>query len=219
VDQVRELFFERFPDAQSIVDADEKEISEIIKPLGFYNKRAKTWKKFCEQWLVQTRIHGEDRLPLKTLEEMAGIGKYALDSWKVFQLYQYDTKVEDHVLNWYVEWAKKEQENIYRQMNEYRPMTVFYLHFQDERFVLNNWNKAGDYACCVMARTQNEAIDKTTRIAMNQQNAMHIKVIGIGHGKVEWVDEENPMRSDPEYYSRIASRALEMAKKNSLHQN
>jgi hypothetical protein len=101
--------------------------------------------------------------------------------------------------------------------NSWKPMTVYFLHFIDDRFFLNNWNKARDYACCVMARTQKEAIEKTMKIAMKDPNAKHVKILGIGHGKEEWVDEEKPLRSDPAYYERISARALAAAKENKIN--
>lgn len=104
VDQIRHEFFSRYPNAQALLDAEENEVRELIRPLGFYNRRVKTWKDFCQQWIEA----GTDFPTVDQLAEMKGIGKYALDSWKVFQLYEYNTDVQDHVLNWYVDWAREE---------------------------------------------------------------------------------------------------------------
>lgn len=201
VDQVRHEFFDKFPTAQDLVLAKDIEISTIIKPLGFYNKRAKQWKKFSEQWIEITTNYGTDKPPVFEIENMYGVGKYAIDSWKVFQLYQYGIPVEDHVLNWYVEWAKKEVETQIRESKECEPMTVYYLHYQDDRFIINNWNTCRDYACCVMARTQNEAIEKVTEIASKQHGFKHIKILGFGHAKKEWVNEYEPLKTDEDFYA------------------
>ena len=210
VDQVRVQFFDRFPNADSLIRAEESEIASVIKPLGLYNRRAKAWKEFSLQWMIAVEKYGDPvSVPITDLEKMRGVGRYALDSWKVFQLFRYDTPVDDHVLNWYVNWAKSEVENIYRSRSEYKPMTVYYVHFQDERGVVNNWNKCKDYACCVMARTQDEAIEKTRNIALKDPRAKHIKILGIGYAKEEWVNEEKPMESDPEYYAKKVSSVLE----------
>ena len=110
-------------------------------------------------------------------------------------------------------FAEKQEES---SNDTWKPMTVYFLHFQDDRFFINNWKKARDYACCVMARTQSEAIEKTIAIAMKDPNYKHIKIMGIGHGKIEWVDEEKPLRSDPAYYERISAAALKAAKENRI---
>ena len=200
VDQLRHAFFDRFPNAESLTLAEESEIADMIRPLGFYNKRAKAWKEFSNQWIAAVDKYSGTNIPVFELEKMRGVGKYALDSWKVFQLYNYEVKPEDHVLNWYVEWALKEVERIKREGAEFKPMSVYYLHFEDERGFINNWNRCKDYVCCVMARTQKEAIEITESIALQQNGAMHIRVLGIGHGKQEWTEMVQPLRSDNEKY-------------------
>jgi hypothetical protein len=77
-----------------------------------------------------------------------------------------------------------------------QPYSVYYLHFEDDRGALPNWNRCKDYACCVMADSQQHAIDQTTAIALNQKNAKYIKILGIGHCKEEWTDCEQPMTTD-----------------------
>jgi hypothetical protein len=52
-----------------------------------------------------------------------------------------------------------------------------------------------------MARTQDEAIEKTKRIALKRDGAVHIKIAGIGFGRPEWVDEEKWLETDESYYS------------------
>jgi endonuclease III len=219
VDQIRHEFFDRFPNAESIVLAEDKEISKLIKSLGFYNKRTKAWKEFCHQWINETRYHGGVYLPLSTLEKMKGVGKYALDSWKIFQLYQYDTKAEDHVLNWYLDWAQAEMERQKRESSEFKPMLVYYLHYKDERLSENNWNVCGDYACCVMARTQLEAIEKVKAIASNQRGHKYIKIMGFGHAKAEWVDEESPLVTDESEYTAQVTALFNRIQSKSISAN
>lgn len=202
VDQVRHSFFDRFPNPESLAVANESEIAQMIRPLGFYNRRAKSWKEFCLQWIDAVRKFGSTKIPVEELEKMKGVGRYALDSWKVFQLYEYDIEVDDHVLNWYVDWARVEKERLVRESKEYKPMSVYYIHFKDDRYFINNWNNCKDYACCVMARTQNEAIELTKSIALHQDYAVHIKIVGIGHGKEEWTKLKQPLDTDEEDYRR-----------------
>jgi len=210
VDQVRSEFFEKYPTAKSLVEAEESDIASMIKPLGFYNRRAKAWKEFSAQWIRAVDHYGSAlNIPLIDLEKMKGVGRYALDSWKVFQLFQYDTPVDDHVLNWYVDWAKKEVENFHRENSQWKPMSVYYLHYEDERGFVNNWNKCRDYVCCVMARTQNEAIEKTKKIALSQDMAKNIKVLGIGFCEFEWTKLPQPIKSDPEFYRKKAQSVID----------
>ena len=200
VDKIRHEFFSRYPNAQAFLDSVDSEVIELIKPLGFYNRRVKAWKEFCRQWIAA----GTDTPSLAQLIEMKGVGKYALDSWKVFQLYEYDTDVQDHVLNWYVEWAKAEVERIKREASEPKPFIVYYLHYKDDRHMDPNWMLCQDYAACVMARTENEAREKVQEIAMRQSGAVNIKVVGSALGKPEWVNEESPIFTDEvEYRNRM----------------
>lgn len=201
VDQVRHEFFQRFPTPESLVAAQDSQISAIIKPLGFYNKRAKAWKKFSEQWIRAVEDnYGFTSLPLHEIEKMYGVGKYALDSWKVFQLGMYDINVEDHVLVWYVEWAREEVKRIKRESSPMRSYVVYYTHVLDERTGEPNLKYRKDYVCCVNARTQEEAIEKTKSIALSQPHARYIKIMGFGHSKDEWVDEKKPLDTDESYY-------------------
>ena len=196
VDQIRQKFFDRFPNPESLIAASEAEIAQEIKILGFYNRRAKAWKEFSLQWISLVEKYGGTDIPIFELQKMRGVGRYALDSWKVFQLYDYDIEVDDHVLNWYVDWARAEKERLIRESLPWKPMTVYYLHFMDDREVEPNWSKCQDFVCCVMARTQSEAIEMTKSIALDNQNARHIKVVGFGHCKPEWTDCVQPMTTD-----------------------
>lgn len=211
VDQVRHDFFDRFPTAESLIAAEESEIASMIKTLGFYNRRAKAWKEFSQQWLDAVEEYGTS-VPLSVLEKMRGIGKYALDSWKVFQLFQYDIEVEDHVLNWYVDWAREEVERLERESSPWKPTVVYYLHYKDDRYFINNWNRRGDYVCCVMARTIGEAIEKTEKIALNQQGAQHIKIMGISNGREGWINEDSPLVTDEANYTRQINAMFERIK-------
>lgn len=98
VDKVRYDFFERFPDPESLRTANDCDIVEIIRPLGFYNRRAKTWKKFSDAWL---EWDGQE------VKDLPGVGKYASDSWKIFQEGVYDITVEDKELKKYLHWIKE----------------------------------------------------------------------------------------------------------------
>jgi hypothetical protein len=211
VDQVRHEFFQRYPNAEALLEAEESEIASVIKTLGFYNRRAKAWKRFSKQWIEAVEEYGTS-VPISVLQDMKGVGRYALDSWKVFQLFQYDIEVDDHVLNWYVDWARQEVERLKRESSPWKPMVVYYLHYKDDRYFINNWNKLGDYVCCVMARTMGEAIEKTRKIALNQKGAMNIKIMGISKGKEEWVNEESPSVTNEDIYTKHITALFERIK-------
>lgn len=103
VDKVRHEFFNRFPGPKELKDAEDHDIIKIIRPLGFYNRRAKVWKKFSERWL---EWDGKEVL------DLPGVGKYASDSWKIFQEGVYDITVEDKELKRYLQWINESGYNV-----------------------------------------------------------------------------------------------------------
>lgn len=104
--QVRSViwkFFERYPDALCAKEANVEELATILKPLGLYNRRAKTIVKFSREFNKGL-----------ALEDCFGIGKYALDSYKIFCDRSLDVQPTDFKLKMYLEWAYKhlEKENV-----------------------------------------------------------------------------------------------------------
>lgn len=98
VDKVRNDFFDAFPDAERLANAREEDIINIIKPLGFYNRRAALWKKFSSAWLSWNK---------ENVMDLPGVGKYASDSWKIFQEFNYNVQVEDKELKRYLQWINE----------------------------------------------------------------------------------------------------------------
>jgi len=96
VDGIRHELFSKYPTEYEMIEADEDELSELLKPLGLYRKRAKTLIKFSWMW-----ING-----FSDVEELHGVGKYAKDSWEIFQMNNKDVKPTDKVLLEYMweEW-------------------------------------------------------------------------------------------------------------------
>lgn len=92
VDIVREELFKRYPTEYDMIEANEKELSELLKPLGLYNKRAKTLIKFSWGW-----ING-----FNDIKELYGVGQYARDSWDIFQNNNMNIKPDDKVLQEYL---------------------------------------------------------------------------------------------------------------------
>ena len=75
VDVIRDELFNRYPTPKDMMNADESELAELLKPLGLYNRRAKSLKKMSEGY-----VKG-----FKSVDELYGIGQYAKDSWEIFQ--------------------------------------------------------------------------------------------------------------------------------------
>ena len=92
VDTIREELFEKYPTPEDMVDADEFELAELLKPLGLYNRRAKSLKKMSQGY-----IKG-----FKSVDELYGIGQYAKDSWEIFQNNNTDVEPTDKVLQEYL---------------------------------------------------------------------------------------------------------------------
>jgi len=97
VDQVREEFFKRYPDALEAEMADPEEMAELIAPLGFKNRRTSTIIRFSHDWV---------NLDWEEPSELYGIGKYGQDSWEIFQKGNLNVEPTDGVLNTYLDWAK-----------------------------------------------------------------------------------------------------------------
>jgi len=102
VDQVRDEFFERYPTPEDVTTADPEEMSELISPLGFKNKRTSTIRRFSSDWIS---------LDWKEPKELYGIGKYAQDSWEIFMKGNLAVEPTDGVLGKYLAWARTQPEN------------------------------------------------------------------------------------------------------------
>uniref|UniRef100_A0A8D0JLT6 Methyl-CpG-binding domain protein 4 n=1 Tax=Sus scrofa TaxID=9823 RepID=A0A8D0JLT6_PIG len=68
-------FLEKYPSAEVARTADWRDVSELLKPLGLYDHRAKTIIKFSDEYLTK-----QWRYPI----ELHGIGKYGNDSYRIF---------------------------------------------------------------------------------------------------------------------------------------
>ena len=99
VDGIRHELFTKYPTEYEMMEADEDELSEILKPLGLYRRRAKTLIKFSWMW-----ANG-----FNDVSELYGIGEYARDSWEIFQMDNFDTKPKDKVLLEYLHQEKCEK--------------------------------------------------------------------------------------------------------------
>jgi methyl-CpG-binding domain protein 4 len=97
VDKIREDFFSKWQTPEELSKADPNEVIEMIRPLGFYNRRTQTLIRFSREWIEKK---------WKSPIELHGIGQYALDSWKLFIENVLVENPSDHVLKDYVLWQK-----------------------------------------------------------------------------------------------------------------
>ena len=98
VDPMIDEFFVRYPDPKSIMGANEESLRQLLRPLGMYNRRVNTLKKFSEGFSA-----GE----WTTAADLYGCGKYADDAWRIFCKGDWqDVVPNDHALNEYHGWLK-----------------------------------------------------------------------------------------------------------------
>lgn len=97
-------FFERYPSAEVTREADWKPMSELMKPLGLYELRAKILIRFSDEYLTK-----QWRYPI----ELHGIGKYGNDSYRIFCVGEWrQVTPEDHMLNKYHAWLWENHETL-----------------------------------------------------------------------------------------------------------
>jgi len=88
VDTIRDELFSKYPTPKDMMNANQSELAELLKPLGLYNRRAKSLKKMSEGY-----VKG-----FKSVDELYGIGQYAKDSWEIFQNNNRNVNPTDKVL-------------------------------------------------------------------------------------------------------------------------
>ncbi|XP_073757784.1 methyl-CpG-binding domain protein 4 isoform X1 [Callorhinus ursinus] len=97
-------FLEKYPSAEVARTADWRDVSELLKPLGLYDLRAKTIIKFSDEYLTK-----QWKYPI----ELHGIGKYGNDSYRIFCVNEWkQVHPEDHKLNKYHDWLWENHEKL-----------------------------------------------------------------------------------------------------------
>ena len=97
VDTIRDELFSKYPTPKDMMNANQSELAELLKPLGLYNRRAKSLKKMSEGY-----VRG-----FKSVDELYGIGQYAKDSWEIFQNDNLNVNPTDKVLLKYLKIIKE----------------------------------------------------------------------------------------------------------------
>ncbi|XP_009954394.1 PREDICTED: methyl-CpG-binding domain protein 4 [Leptosomus discolor] len=97
-------FLKKYPSPEIARAADWKEMSELLKPLGLYELRAKTITKFSDEYLSKRW-----KYPI----ELHGIGKYGNDSYRIFCVNEWkEVQPQDHKLNVYHAWLWENRERL-----------------------------------------------------------------------------------------------------------
>nr|XP_056708693.1 methyl-CpG-binding domain protein 4 [Euleptes europaea] len=97
-------FLKKYPSPRVARVANCKEMSELLKPLGLYELRAKTIIKFSDEYLTK-----QWKYPI----ELHGIGKYGNDSYRMFCVNEWkEVHPQDHKLNVYHAWLWENHEKL-----------------------------------------------------------------------------------------------------------
>ncbi|XP_053932650.1 methyl-CpG-binding domain protein 4 isoform X2 [Cuculus canorus] len=97
-------FLKKYPSPEITRTADWKEMSELLKPLGLYELRAKTIVRFSDEYLSKRW-----KYPI----ELHGIGKYGNDSYRIFCVNEWkEVQPQDHKLNVYHTWLWENREKL-----------------------------------------------------------------------------------------------------------
>ena len=97
VDTVRVKLFKKYPTPKDMMNASHRELADMLKPLGLYNRRATSLRLMSAGY-----ISG-----FKSVDELYGIGQYAKDSWEIFQNNNMNIKTNDKVLQEYLRVESK----------------------------------------------------------------------------------------------------------------
>ena len=79
VKTVLPLFLSKWPTPEAYLASDPEEVKEVIRPLGFYNRRERTIRRMSEDYLTWDKIDAS---------VLYGIGQYGSESYRIFFLGQ-----------------------------------------------------------------------------------------------------------------------------------
>lgn len=87
---VLKKLFESYPTIELLSDSVYDDLVKILRPLGFQNRRAITLIKFSKAWITT--------LENDYLDDLPGVGKYAVDSYRLFVHNDWSIQPEDKEL-------------------------------------------------------------------------------------------------------------------------
>lgn len=100
VEKVWDSFVKLCPGPRELLLTPRESVAEIIKPLGFKDRRTKLLYAMTEVYLAANWEHAHD---------LPGIGEYGARSWEIFvKGVSGDTEPKDHALTVYWKWVKSQ---------------------------------------------------------------------------------------------------------------
>lgn len=96
---VLKKLFALYPTVEDIANSNQDDLVQILMPLGFQNRRAATLIKFSKGWILASE---EDYL-----EDLPGVGKYAVDSYRLFVHNDWSVEPDDKELVAYIKRNKQ----------------------------------------------------------------------------------------------------------------
>ena len=73
VNQVSPILFKKYPIPQALANADLKDLEEILKPLGYYRKKAKLIKECAKE--IAEKFNGQIPKTIEELTSLPGVGR------------------------------------------------------------------------------------------------------------------------------------------------
>lgn len=99
VEKVVPKLFAKYPDAHAMASAKQEDLSAIISPLGFRNRRSAGLIKMSKAYLKKSWSHAS---------ELPGIGPYGSAAWEIFSRCSVpETCPNDHALTLWWHWYQK----------------------------------------------------------------------------------------------------------------
>ena len=122
LEKVYPTFFSLWPDPKTFLNCDSNKLKEVIRPLGFANRRSSNLLRMTRDYLEKDWNHAS---------ELHGIGEYASRAWEIFCAGCVgDETPRDHALVRYYYWRKKNEINRNSHGNIY-PNNPFMLSEED----------------------------------------------------------------------------------------
>lgn len=101
VERVLPEFMRRWPTPGSFLEAETTEIIDVIRSLGFANRRTNNLRKMTTRYLASDWEHAED---------LPGVGPYAAAAWEMFCAGAIPIECpKDHSLSSYWRWLTRER--------------------------------------------------------------------------------------------------------------
>lgn len=113
--QVRKMIgrlFDLHPTPEALANADPVELETLLRPLGFARQRAQRLRGLARDWILL--LDELDSGPVdvdalsRRLHELHGVGRYAVDSYRIFVLDDITVNPDDRQLKRYVLWRRRQ---------------------------------------------------------------------------------------------------------------